>query len=97
MLDTNAAKNQLSLVYKLNIAKRALPLCTLFHVTCLHSCIVSQRKQSTVKERESKKGRVERGRESLVKWNLVTDASEGARPCGEEWRFYVVRFCVAAR
>lgn len=30
-----------------------------------------------MKEGESKKGRVERGRESLVKWNLVTDASEG--------------------
>lgn len=30
-----------------------------------------------MKEWESKKGRVERGRESLVKWNLVTDASEG--------------------
>lgn len=30
-----------------------------------------------MKEGESKKRRVERGRESLVKWNLVTDAIEG--------------------
>lgn len=32
-----------------------------------------------------KRGRAERGRESLVKWNLVTDASEGsAAPAGED-------------
>lgn len=32
-----------------------------------------------------KRGRAERGRESLLKWNLVTDASEGgAAPAGED-------------
>lgn len=32
-----------------------------------------------------KRERAERGRESLVKWNLVTDASEGsAAPAGED-------------
>lgn len=39
--------------------------------------------ESNIKEgerkskRKTERGRVERGRESLVKWNLVTDASEG--------------------
>lgn len=46
-----------------------------------------------------KKGRVELGRESLVKWNLVTDASEGGAALqGEgEGLMLCVCVCVVAR
>lgn len=56
-------------------------MCASFYATCLLSCIPEETiKDGRRGERESKRGRVEQGRESLVKWNLVTDASDGARP-----------------
>lgn len=52
-------------------------MCASFYATCLLSCIPEE----TIKDgRRGDSERVEQGRESLVKWNLVTDASDGARP-----------------
>lgn len=57
---------------------------TFYAFPALQSSLVSQRKHSKMKARTGgpegvvkKRGRLERGRESLVKWNLVTDATGG--------------------
>lgn len=70
-----------------------MALRTYINVTLPPPCTPSGN-DSNIKEgrkgQKKERGSMGRGRESLVKWNLVTDASWGARPCRRGWRLYIV-------
>lgn len=94
-IDINALKNQLSLVYKLIKTEQNLHWhYAHYSVSAYRAFLRPRGNNQRWKRGRVKKGRVELGRESLVKWNLVTDASEGGAALQGEGEGLMLCVCV---